>query len=322
MSILVKRLIIGASATLLASAALAEWPEKPIRMVIGFAPGGASDIAFKNVQRELSEKLGQTVVPDYRPGANGNIANQAVASAPADGYTVLWANVGPLAVNTYLYKGTKLIPEKAFAPVSQITDSPLVLVVPKTSPFHTAQEFIAAAKKTGSDMSYGSAGQGSSMHIAGASLALALNTKMTHVPYKGSGPALQDLLAGRLTFMIDSRSTTAPFIQDGMLRALALSGDQHAKDLPNIPTIAEAGVPGFKVTTWQAVVVPTGTPQPIIDKLSKALRDTLQMPEVRERFDRLYTPVVGSTPEEFAKFWQKERVAAKEIVQKAQLQMD
>ena len=317
-----KQLALGLCVSLAATAAMAEWPDKPIRMVIGFAPGGASDIAFKNVQRELSQKLGQPVVPDYRPGANGNIANQAVASAPADGYTVLWANVGPLAVNTYLYKNVKLLPEKAFVPVTQVTDSPLVLVVPKSSPYQTAKELIEAARKPGSNMSYGSAGHGSSMHIAGASLALALNTPMTHVPYKGSSPALQDLLAGRLTFMIDSRSTTAPFIQDGLLRALALSGDQHAPDLPNVPTIAEAGVPGFKVTTWQAVVAPAGTPPAVVDKLAKALRETLQMPEVRERFDRLYTPLVGGTPEEFAKFWAQERAYAKDIVQKAKLEMD
>ena len=317
-----KPLILGVTATLLATAALAEWPDKPIRMVIGFAPGGASDIAFKNVQRELSQKLGQPVVPDYKPGANGNIANQAAASAPADGYTMLWANVGPLAVNTYLYKGVKLIPEKVFAPVTQITDSPLILVVPKTSPYQTARELIEAAKKPNSNMTYGSAGHGSSMHIAGASLAMALGTPMTHVPYKGSNPALQDLLAGRLTFMIDSRSTTAPFIHDGMLRALALSSDQRAKDLPDLPTVAEAGVPGFKVTTWQAVVVPKDTPKPIVDKLSQALRETLQMPKVRERFDRLYTPLVGSTPEEFGKFWSQERTASKEVVQKAKLEMD
>ena len=319
---LAKKIAFSIAACTLAGSAMADWPDKPIRMVIGFAPGGASDIAFKMVQDELSKRLGQPVVPDYRPGANGNIANQAVAAAAPDGYTVLWANVGPLAVNTYLYKGVKIDPGKAFVPVTQVTDSPLVVVVPKSSPFRTMQELMQAAKKPGAMMSYGSAGHGSSMHIAGASLALALNAPMTHVPYKGSAPAVQDLLAERLTFMVDSRSTTLPFIKEGSLRALAVSGDKRVADMADVPTVEEAGIPGFKVTTWQAVVMPAGTPKPIVEKLSKALRESLETPAVRERFARIYTPLVGSTPEAFAKFWGKERAEAKVLVETAKLQID
>lgn len=317
-----RKIAFGIAACALSTSAFAEWPDRPIHMVIGFAPGGASDIAFKMVQDVLMKKLGQPVIPDYRPGANGNIANRAVASASPDGYTALWANVGPLAVNTYLYKGAKVDPAKAFEPVTQLTDSPLVVVVPKTSPYHTMRELVEAAKKPGAKMTYGSAGYGSSMHIAGASLALALNAPLTHVPYKGSGPALQDLLGGRLTFMVDSRSTTAPYIHEGLLRALAVSGAKRVPDMPDVPTVAESGVPGFQVTTWQAVVLPAGTPKPIVEKFSKALRDTLQTPEVRERFARLYTPLVGSTPEEFAEFWAKQRQDAKTLVEKAKLQID
>ncbi|MBC9903017.1 MULTISPECIES: tripartite tricarboxylate transporter substrate binding protein [Achromobacter] len=316
------KLASGLAACMLAAGAHAEWPDRPIRMVIGFAPGGASDIAFKMVQDELSKKLGQPVVPIYKPGANGNIANQAVATAEPDGYTALWANVGPLAINTYLYKGVQVDPGKAFVPVTQLTDSPLVVVVPKSSPFQTMQDLVQAAKKPDAGLSYGSAGHGSSMHVAGAALSLALNAPMTHVPYKGSAPALQDLIAGRLSFMVDSRSTTAPFIKEGTLRALAVSGDQRVADMPDVPTVAESGVPGFKVTTWQAVVMPAGTPQPIVDKFSGALRETLQMPEVQERFARIYTPLVGSTPEAFAAFWAKERAGAKTLVEQARLQVD
>jgi tripartite-type tricarboxylate transporter receptor subunit TctC len=316
------KLASGLAACMLAAGAHAEWPDRPLRMVIGFAPGGASDIAFKMVQDELSKKLGQPVVPIYKPGANGNIANQAVATAEPDGYTALWANVGPLAINTYLYKGVQVDPGKAFVPVTQLTDSPLVVVVPKSSPFQTMQDLVQAAKKPDAGLSYGSAGHGSSMHVAGAALSLALNAPMTHVPYKGSAPALQDLIAGRLSFMVDSRSTTAPFIKEGALRALAVSGDQRVADMPDVPTVAESGVPGFKVTTWQAVVMPAGTPQPIVDKFSSALRETLQMPEVQERFARIYTPLVGSTPEAFAAFWAKERAGATALVEQARLQVD
>ncbi len=316
------KLASGLAACMLAAGAHAEWPDRPIRMVIGFAPGGASDIAFKMVQDELSKKLGQPVVPIYKPGANGNIANQAVATAEPDGYTALWANVGPLAINTYLYKGVQVDPGKAFVPVTQLTDSPLVVVVPKSSPFQTMQDLVQAAKKPDAGLSYGSAGHGSSMHVAGASLSLALDAPMTHVPYKGSAPALQDLIAGRLSFMVDSLSTTAPFIKEGALRALAVSGGQRVSAMPDVPTVAESGVPNFKVTTWQAVVMPAGTPQPIVEKFSLALRETLQMPEVQERFARIYTPLVGSTPEVFAAFWANERAGAKTLVEKARLQVD
>lgn len=319
---LVIKLALGMAACSLAASAQAEWPERPVRMVIGFAPGGASDIAFKMVQDVLSEKLGQPVVPDYKAGANGNIANNAVANAAPDGYTALWANVGPLAVNTYLYKSVKTDPSEVFAPVTQLTDSPLVVVVPKDSPYQTMQDLIAGIKKDQTKLTFGSAGQGSSMHIAGTSLALALDAKLTHVPYKGSAPALQDLIAGRLTFMVDSRSTTAPFIQNGSLRALAISSGKRAADMPDLPTIAESGVPGFNVTTWQAVVMPKDTPQPIVDKFSKSLREALNTRVVRDRFARVYTPVVGSTPDEFAKFWAEERAEARMIVEKAKLRID
>ncbi len=316
------KLALGVAACALATSAHAEWPDRPLRMVIGFAPGGASDIAFKMVQDELSRKLGQPVVPIYKPGANGIIANQEVATSEPDGYTALWANVGPLAINTYLYQGVELDPGKAFAPVTQLTDSPLVVVVPKRSPFHSMQDLVQAARKPDAALSYGSAGHGSSMHVAGAALALAVGVPMTHVPYKGSAPALQDLLAGRLSFMVDSRSSTASFIRKGSLRALAVSSDRRVADLPDVPTVAESGIPGFKVTTWQAVVMPAGTPQPIVDKFSAALRETLQLPQVRERFARIYTPLVGSTPEAFASFWAKERADARTLVEQARLQVD
>ncbi|GFN28481.1 exported protein [Achromobacter denitrificans] len=301
----------------------ADWPEKPIKAVIGFAPGGPSDIAFKMMQDELSKHLGQPVIPEYRPGANGNLSLVAAASAPPDGYTILWTNAATIAVNQYLYKDLKVDPAKAFAPVAQLTDSPLVVVVPKDSPYKTMQDLIAAIKADSqATLTYGSPGFGSSAHTAASSLALALNAKLTHVPYKGSAPALQDLIAGRLTFMIDSRSSSLPYIKDGMLRPLAVSGTARVKDLPDLPTIAESGVPGFKVTTWQAVVVPAGTPKPIIDKLAKAIETTAAMPVVQERFERIATPLVSSSPEAFAKFWAEHRETTRDLVERANLKLE
>lgn len=317
---LLATLLLTAGAAL--SAHASDWPTKPIRAVIGFAPGGPSDIAFKMMQDELSKNLGQPVVPEYRPGANGNISMQAAASAPADGYTILWTNAATIAVNQYLYKDLKLDPAKAFVPVAQLTESPLVVVVPKDSPYQTMSDLIAAIKKDPSKITYGTPGYGSSAHTASSSLALALNAKLTHAPYKGSAPALQDLIAGRLTFMIDSRSSSLPFIQDGMLRALAVSGSQRVKDLPQLPTIAESGVPGFNVVTWQAVVVPAGTPQPVIDRLARAIKETIALPVVQERFQRIATPLVTSSPEAFGKFWAEHRQATKDLVERADLRME
>ena len=305
------------------AATAGEWPDRPIRAVIGFAPGGPSDIAFKMMQDELSKKLGQPVIPEYKPGANGNLSLLAAASAPADGYTILWTNAATIAVNQYLYKDLKVDPAKAFAPVAQLTDSPLVVVVPKDSPYQTMADLIAAIKADKqATLTYGSPGYGSSAHTAASSLALALNTKLTHVPYKGSAPALQDLIAGRLTFMIDSRSSSLPYIKDGMLRPLAVSGAARVKDLPDLPTIAESGVQGFKVTTWQAVVVPAGTPKPIIDKLAQALEETAAMPIVQERFERIATPLVSSSPEAFAKFWAEHREVTRDLVERANLKLE
>ena len=305
------------------TASATQWPDKPIRAIIGFAPGGPSDIAFKMMQDELSKKLGQPVIPEYKPGANGNLSLLAAAAAPADGYTILWTNAATIAVNQYLYKDLKIDPAQAFAPVAQLTDSPLVVVVPKDSPYQTMSDLIKAIKgDTQATITYGSPGYGSSAHTAASSLALALNTKLTHVPYKGSAPALQDLVAGRLTFMIDSRSSSLPYIKDGMLRPLAVSGAVRVKDLPDLPTIAESGVPGFKVTTWQAVVVPAGTPKPIIDKLAKALEETAAMPVVQERFERIATPLVSSSPEAFAAFWAAHREATRDLVERANLKLE
>lgn len=314
--------ILFATALVSSGPAFAEYPDKPVRVVIGFAPGGASDLAFKAVQNEWSKHLGQPVVPDYKPGANGNIANETVANAAADGYTVLWANVGPLAINTYLYPNIKVDPAKAFRAVSQVTDSPLIVVVPKNSPYKTMGDLIAGAKSATKPLSYGSAGFGSSMHSAGATLSVALGVPMTHIPYKGSAPAIQDLLGGHLDFMIDSRSTTNPHIKEGTLRALAASGPTRVPDMPDLPTVAESGLPGFSVTTWQGVVVPAQTPTPIVNKLSLALRAALKEPGVQARFATLNTPLVGSTPEEFERFMDKERREAKQLVERAKLRIE
>lgn len=300
----------------------AEFPAKPVRLVVGFAPGGASDIVARLLEPEVGKRLGQPLVIDNKPGANGGIANEIVARAEADGHTLLLGNPGPLVLNPFLYKSVSVDPAKAFVPVTQLTESPLVVVVPANSPLKTLQDLIHKAKKAPGTVTYGSAGNGSSMHVAGATLQVAIGAPMVHVPYKGSGPALNDLLAGVFDFMPDSRSTTMPFIRDGRLRPLAVTGAKRVPDLPQVPTVAEAGVPGFDVTTWLGVVAPAGTPPAVIRRLHEAFTEALRSPAVQQRFAELATHPAGTTPEAFARRLDEERKAAKKLVAETRMSID
>ncbi|ABM59576.1 Bug family tripartite tricarboxylate transporter substrate binding protein [Verminephrobacter eiseniae] len=300
----------------------AEFPSMPVRIVVGYATGGASDIVARLLQPELQQRLGQPVIIDNRPGANGNIANEVVARAETDGHTLLLGNPGPLVMNSFLYKQQLIDPAKAFVPVTQLTESPMVVVVPAASPARSLQELLDLAKQKSGGLSYGSAGNGSSMHLAGATLQMRSGAPLVHVPYKGTGPAMTDLLAGTLDFMPDSRSTTMPFIRDGRLRPLAVTGAQRVADLPDVPTVAEAGVPGFKVTTWLGIVAPAGTPSERVQRLYEAFRAALQAPAVKARLEELGTYPVGSTPKAFAQALDSERQEARQLVQKTGMKIE
>jgi len=315
-------LVAAAAVSAAAIAQAADYPNKPIRLVLGFAPGGASDIVARLLQPELQKRLGQPIVIDNRPGANGNIANEVVARAEPDGYTLLLGNPGPLVLNPYLYKQVPVDPAKAFAPVTQLTESPMVVVVQASSPVKSMRELVAKAKQNPGKLSYGTAGNGSSMHVAGATLEMVAKVKLIHVPYKGSGPAINDLLSGVLDFMPDSRSTTLPLIRDGRLRALAVTGSARAADLPDVPTVAESGVPNFNVTTWLGIVAPAGTPNDIVQKLHAAFVDSMKVPAVAARFEDLGTSIKGSTPEAFGKALERERAESRLLVQQTGMSIE
>lgn len=301
-------------------AVAADYPEKPIRVVIGYPPGGASDIVFRHVQEEWSRRLGQPLVADYKPGANGNIANDVAAAAPADGYTVLWSNIGPLLLNS-LVAPARTDPA-TFVPVGQVTESALVVVVPPSSPHRNIRELLAAARSKSGGLTYGTPGNGSPMHLAGAALADALGVPMTQIAYKGSAPALTDLMGGQFDFMADSRATTAPLLKDGRLRALAVTSARRVPDLPDVPTVAESGVPGFAVTTWVGVVAPAGTPAAIVKKLSDTLRAALAVPAVKARYAQSGTDVVDSSPAEFGAFVTQQRRELRALAEKIKLKAD
>src|SRR5690606_33283029 len=240
--------VLSAAVLAFSPVAHAAYPTKPIQLVVGFAPGGASDIVARLLAPSVAKTLGQPVVVDNRPGANGNIANDVVANAAPDGHTLLLTNNGSHVYNPLIYKSSRIDPAKAFAPVTLLTATPLVVVVPQESPYKSLNDIIQSARKSPGAVTYGSAGSGAISHLVAATLAQRTQTDMVHVPYKGSGQSIIDLLAGRLDFMADSRSPTMPFIRDGRLRPLAVTGSSRVADLPDVPTVTETGIVELDMT--------------------------------------------------------------------------
>ncbi|MEN9782774.1 MAG: hypothetical protein RJA24_117 [Pseudomonadota bacterium] len=285
-----------------AQAADSSYPIKPIRFICPYAPGGAGDIFTRTIGQKLGEALGTTVVVDNRAGANGGIGTELVARAPADGYTLLMGNAGPMTVNPNLYLKLGYDPVKDFAPITQGTSYMYVLVVPPAAPVKSLPDFIKLLQSKPGQMTYGSTGIGGGNHLSGELFNLMTNTKSIHVPYTGSSLALAALLGGQISYMFDTVITAVPQLRGGKLRAIGVTGGKRASALPDVPTLNELGLKGFQLTQWQAVVAPAGTPKPVIDRLNREVVKALKMPDV---IDRLATQggneLVGNTPEEFAK---------------------
>jgi tripartite-type tricarboxylate transporter receptor subunit TctC len=283
-----------------------DWPNKPVRWVVPFPPGGAMDAIARILGEKAGKALGQTFVIENRAGAGGNIGAAAVAKAPADGYTIMITSIG-MATNGPLYGKLPYDPVKDFAPVSLLAVVPNVLVVNAVqSKARTVQDVVAAARQAPGKLSYASAGNGTSIHLAGEMFTSMTGTELLHVPYKGSGPAVADLLGGQVDSMFDSVTSAKPHITSGKLRALAVTTARRSRALPDVPTLAEAGVPGYDVSPWFAVFVPADTPRPVIDKLNAALLDAMKQPDVAARLDPLGVEPVGSTPEALAEHLARE----------------
>ena len=301
-----RRLTVGmmAAIALIAQPAIAQrYPEKSIRFIAPYAPGGATDLLTRTLAQKLTESLGQTVVADNRPGAGGNLGADIAAKSAPDGYTILLAPVSPMAINVTLY-GKKLPfnPEKDFAPITLVAKVPLVIVVHPGVPAKTLQEFIALVKSRPGKMTYGSSGNGSSNHLTGAMLMSAAQLDMVHVPYKGGGPGMVALLGGEIDMMVAQIPSSRQLHLSGKVRALAISGARRSAALPDVPTMIEAGVPGFEATSWYCVVAPAGTPKLIIDKLNTEIVKALNTPEMRQRLADDGAEVESSTPAELARF--------------------
>jgi tripartite-type tricarboxylate transporter receptor subunit TctC len=284
----------------------ADWPNKPVRWIVPFPPGGAMDAIARTVGEKAAKTLNQPFIIENRPGAGGNIGADFVAKQPGDGYTMMITSIG-MATNKPLYGKLSYDPVKDFAPVSLLAVVPNVLVTNATQPnVKTVSDLIAAAKKEPGKLTYASAGNGTSIHLAGELFTSLAKIDMLHIPYKGSGPAVSDLLGGQVNYMFDSITSAKPHIESGKLRALGVTTAKRSSSLPNIPTIAEAGLPGYEVSPWFAVFVPAATPKPVIAKLHAALTDAIKQPDMRARFEKMGAEPVGSTPDELAAHLAKE----------------
>ena len=294
----------------------AAYPSRPIRFVVPYFPGGTPDIQGRRLADKLRERFGQPVVVDNRPGANASIGMGIVARAPADGYTIVIAPVGPWAVNRYLYKLPYDV-QKDFAPIIHITTTPGVLVVHPSVPATTVKELIALAKQKPGELNYGSTGVGGFGHMCGELFTLLAGVKMTHVPHKSIAAALSDVMGGHLQVLFNVASPTIPQIKAGKVRALGTTGATRFEALPDVPTIAEAGVPGYENTTWNAIAAPARTPQPVIQRLNREINAILQLPDVREAARVEGSTIIGGTPEQFRRFLQSELAKYGKLVKAA-----
>ena len=314
-----------ASATLPAAhaqAPAASWPSKPIRWVVPFPPGGAMDAIARTLGEKAGKMLGQPFVIENKPGAGGNIGADFVAKQPGDGYTLMITSIG-MATNKPLYGKLSYDPIKDFAPVSLLAVVPNVLVTNATQPdVKTAKDVIAAARKTPGKLTYASAGNGTSIHLAGEVFTSLAQVDMLHVPYKGSGPAVSDLLGGQVNYMFDSITSARPHIESGKLRALGVTTAKRSKTLPNVPTLAEAGLPGYEVSPWFAVFMPAATPKDIVAKVNSALLEAMKDPDVVKRFETIGAEPVGSTPEEMAQHLARESERWTKLIQERGIKLD
>jgi tripartite-type tricarboxylate transporter receptor subunit TctC len=278
------------------------YPDKPIRIVVPFAPGGFADIAGRKVAQVISPKLDVPVIVDNKAGAGGIIGADFVAKAPHDGYTLLLGSNGPVSVGPSLYPNVQYDPIKDFAPIINLGVSPITLVVNPAVPAHTLPEFIAYLKANPGKVTMGSPGVGTSSHLAGELFQIMTGTKMVHVPYKGSGPSMADLVAGQTMVAFDPLSSCLPLVQSGRLRALAVTTPQRAPSLPAVPTMDEAGVKGYEASTYVALLAPAGTPQAVIDKLNAVVGEGLRSEEVKASFAQFATVPLGGTPQQLSDY--------------------
>lgn len=312
-----RRIFAGLLGAAISTAAGATYPDRPLRLIVPYAPGGGTDLTSRLIARRLGDSFSQQVIVDNRAGGASNIGCEIAARSAPDGYTLLTAGIS-FSINVSIFAKLNYDPVKDFDPVSLVATVPLIAVVHPSVPATTIAELIALAKAKPGALNYASGGTGTANHIAGELFKYMTGTDIVHVPYKGGGPAIADVIGGQVQLLFNTMTSTVGFMNSGKLRALAVTGKQRSPGVPTLPTVAEAGVPGFDVGAWFGVVVPHGTPRALVNKLNAEIVRITRLPEAREQFTAQGAEPVGSTPEEFGRHlrteidkWAKVAKAAK-----------
>lgn len=304
-----------------ASTALAAYPDKPIKIVVGFTPGGTADSVARVLAQSMSARLGQAITVDNRAGANGNLATDFVARSAPDGYTLFFTSIGH-AVNPALYKEAKYDPVKDFTPIGQVLSAPNVLVVPGNSPFNTLKDLLSYAKANPGKLDFASSGSGASVHLSGELFKQLAGLDLVHIPYKGSGSLLPDLLSGVVSMSFPNLPTALPFIQSGKLKALGVTTAKRSDAAPQIPSLAEAGVPGYAMSTWYGLIGPANLPADVLKRLNQELNLVLHDPEVRKKLIAQGVDPVTGSPEEFKLFIQEETKTWAALIKKIKVEVN
>ena len=321
-ALLASAAVAAVTAAVPAMAQAPAYPNKPITIIVPFAAGGTTDILARLVGQYLGTELGQPVLVDNRVGAGGNIGGQLAARSAADGYTLFMGTVGTHAINQSLYSKMPFDPIKDFAPISRVANVPNLLVANPQQPFENVKELIAYAKANPGKINFGSSGNGSSIHLSGELFKMMTKVDMIHVPYKGSAPAMNDLLGNQIAIMFDNMPSAIQHVRAGKLRPLAVTTAKRSPELPDVPTIAEAGVPGYEATSWFGLLAPANTPAPIVDKIDAALMKVYKNPELLKKFaDQGAEPVV-ETPAQFATFIKAETAKWGKVVKESGATVD
>ena len=310
------------AASFSAAAGDASFPNRPIRLIVPYAPGGNVDITARTIAPGLGEALGTSVVVDNRPGGGGNLGANLVARAAPDGYTLLMGSSGPLSINIIVFKDVPYDSVKDFAPVSAVHVVPLVLLASQKSPIASVRDLIARIRANPGKVTMASSGAGTTNHFAIELFASMTGTRPLHVPYKGSGPALSELLGGQVETMVDQLTSSIGYIRDGRLKVLAVTGRRRSPAAPSVPTLEESGLKGFEASTYIGVAAPSGTPQPVMKRLNEAVRKVMSTPDVVERLRTLGTEPGASSPEEFRKMISDELDKWREVARKSNLRFD
>jgi len=303
-------------------AAAQEWPAKPIRIVVPFSPGGVADNSARVIADKLGARLGQQVIVENRAGASGNIGSEAVAKAAPDGYTLLLGFDGTMVINPHVFAKLPFDTLRDFQPVTKLGDATLILVAHPSLPANSLPELIAYSKAQPGGVAYGTSGTGGTPHLAGELLVQRSGAKLVHVPYKGGGQAIGDVVGGQIPLVYTAIATAQQYVKSGRLKAIAVSSGKRASALPDVPTFVEGGQPGFVVDSWVGILAPSRTPRPIVDRLQKEIAAVLADPEVKARYEVLGIEPVGNTPDQFAAQIKADLGRWEQVVKQAGIKVD